>query len=78
VRKRPTRARRSTVSSSTAARESAVPKSSSRKQGGGSGGTTSSRITAEIDKVAAAGEAPRRVRNRSGVTSSRSRKSRKS
>ena len=73
VGKRPIRTRRR----STAAARETVPKPSSRKQ---PGGTTGSRNPAEIDKLAAA-EAPpppRRVRNRSGVTSSRSRKSRKS
>ena len=71
VRKRPIRTRRR-----PAATRETVPKPSSRKPGG----TTVSRSPAEIDKLAAA-EAPplRRVRNRSGaVTSSRSRKSRKS
>ena len=64
--KRPTRTRRS-----TAAARDAAPKSS-RKAG--------ARSPAEIDKLAAAEAAPppRRVRNRSGATSSRSRKSRKS
>ncbi len=68
VGKRPTRTRRS-----TAAARDAAPKSS-RKAG--------ARSPAEIDKLAAAEAAPppppRRVRNRSGATSSRSRKSRKS
>ena len=74
VGKRPIRTRRR---STAAVRETVVPKPSSRKQ---PGSTTVSRNPAEIDKLAAA-EAPpppRRVRNRSGVTSSRSRKSRKS
>jgi hypothetical protein len=58
---------------STAVRE-VVPKPSRKP-----GGTTGSRSPAEIDKLAAAAEArPRRARNRSRVTSSRSRKSRKS
>jgi hypothetical protein len=69
VVKRPTRTRRSTA----AARE-VVPKTSRKP-----GATTGSRSHAEVDELAAAAEAPpRRVRNRSGVTSSRSRKSRKS
>lgn len=66
--KRSTRTRRSSV------RDAAGSKSS-RKQGG----TTGLRSSAEIDKLAVAEAPPRRVRSsRSGVTSSRSRKSRKS
>ena len=64
--KRSTRTRRSS------AKEPAGSKPS-RKQGG----TISRRTPAEIDKLVIA-EAPRRVRSRPGVTSSRSRKSRKS
>jgi hypothetical protein len=67
--RRSTRTRRR----STAVREVVVPRPSRK-----TGVTTGSRSPAEIDKLAAAAEAPRRVRNRSGVTSSRSRKSRKS
>ena len=72
VAKRPVRTRRRPA----AIRETTtVPKPSSRK----SAGTAVSRSPAEIDKLAAAeAPPPRRVRNRSGVTSSRSRKSRKS
>jgi hypothetical protein len=66
--RRSTRTRRR----STAVRDVAVPRPSRKP-----GGTTGSRSPAEIDKLAAAAEAPRRVRNRLGVTSSRSRKSRK-
>jgi hypothetical protein len=65
--KRSTRTRRSS------AREAAASKPS-RKQGG----TTSLRTPVEIDKLVIAEAPPRRVRSRSGVTSSRSRKSRKS
>jgi hypothetical protein len=65
--KRSTRTRRSS------AREAAGSRPS-RKQSG----TTSLRTPAEIDKLVIAEAPPRRVRNRSGVTSSRSRKSRKS
>ncbi|KAI9442516.1 hypothetical protein H4582DRAFT_1289478 [Lactarius indigo] len=50
-----------------------APPKSSRKQSGG----TTKRSPEDIDKLAAA-EAPRRVRKRSRVTSSRSRKARKS
>ena len=67
--KRSTRTRRS----SAREREAAGSKPS-RKQGR----TTSLRTPAEIDKLVIAEAPPRRVRSRSGVTSSRSRKSRKS
>jgi hypothetical protein len=67
VGKRSTRPRRSS------ARDAAASKAS-RKQGG----TTSRRSSTEIDKLAIAEAPPRRVRSRSGVTSSRSRKLRKS
>ncbi|KAH9058821.1 hypothetical protein EDB87DRAFT_844210 [Lactarius vividus] len=63
--------KRSTRSKRPTAKE-AAPKSS-RKQSGG----TTKRSPDDIDKLAAA-EAPRRVRKRSRVTSSRSRKARKS
>ena len=65
--KRSNRPRRSTAAKDTGSKPS-------RKQGG----TTSLRSPAEIDKLANAEAPPRRVRSRSGVTSSRSRKSRKS
>ncbi|KAF8499715.1 hypothetical protein F5888DRAFT_105128 [Russula emetica] len=65
--KRSTRTRRSS------ARDAAGSKPSRRQ-----GGTTGLRSTTEIDKLVIAEARPRRVRSRSGVTSSRSRKSRKS
>ncbi len=67
VGKRSTRTRRSS------ARDAAGSKAS-RKQGG----KTGRRSSTEIDKLAIAEAPPRRVRSRSGVTSSRSRKLRKS
>lgn len=73
VGKRPVRSRRRSTAAAT--RETVLPKTSSRKPGG----TTVSQSPAEIDKLeAASAPPPRRVRNRSGATSSRSRKSRKS
>ena len=68
-----TAGKRSTRTRRTSAREAAGSKLS-RKQGG----TTSLRTPAEIDKLVIAEAPPRRVRSRPGVTSSRSRKSRKS
>jgi hypothetical protein len=69
-----TAGKRSTRTRRSSARDAAGSKPS-RKQGG----TTGLRSSAEIDKLAVAEAPPRRVRSsRSGVTSSRSRKSRKS
>lgn len=65
--KRSTRTRRSSA-------RDAAGSEPSRKQGG----TTSLRCPEEIDKLVIAEAPPRRVRSRPGVTSSRSRKSRKS
>jgi hypothetical protein len=65
--KRSTRTRRSS------ARDAAGSKPSRKRRG-----TTSLRSPAEIDKLVIAEAPPRRVRSRSGLTSSRSRKSRKS
>ena len=67
--RRSQRTRRSTV------KDAAAGSKPSRKQGGTATGLRSS---VEIDKLASAEVPPRRVRSRSGVTSSRSRKSRKS
>jgi hypothetical protein len=72
--RRSQRTRRSTAKEAAAA-AAATGSKPSRKQGGT---TTGLRNPAEIDKLASAEAPPRRVRNRSGVTSSRSRKSRKS
>jgi hypothetical protein len=68
-----TAGKRSTRSRRSSAKDAAGSKPS-RKQGG----KTSSQSPAEIDKPVIAEAPPRRVRSRSGVTSSRSRKSRKS
>lgn len=68
-----TAGKRSTRTRRSSARDTASSKPSRKR-----GGTTSLRNPAEIDKLVIAEAPPRRVRNRSGVTSSRSRKSRKS
>ena len=67
--------RRSQRTRRSTAKDAAAGSKPSRKQGGT---TTGLRGSAEIDKLASAEVPPRRVRSRSGVTSSRSRKSRKS